>query len=362
MLERGQTPPGIRVRVCGCVARLGGGGCTAAHLAAVFTAFPSSRLLTPPRTPPLPPGRPTSTTSRPTRWRRPRSPSSSRGPSPGSAQAPPRLAAAAAWPPWACPRRRLPPRLATAAAVLRRKRRPQHRLLRCVGLRQRLQSIGCRPCRRRRLLRRPRWMARRGVRARRRRQPPFTAPSVRPPSLKQVRCAREAPGSLACARAGLQVALLRPPSSASSPAPSVPPTTQAVAPPPESPHIIAGRLSPSGRAPPSGGAVSSSGGSAAFASLLAAAEQRSSMDGGLPLPTDGSGSGIGRPSSRNWRPPPIPAPTLSGASSSRGGAAAAAPEEAGSGASDAATPRENGGAAVHPSPSAASLGADFASA
>lgn len=150
----------------------------------------------------------------------------------------------------------------------------------------------------------------------------------------------------------------------------VPPThhIQAVAPAPESPHIIAGRLSPSssGRVPPGGGPAST-GGSAAFASLLAAAEQRASAEGGPVLPLEGSG--IGRPSSRNWRPPPIPAPTLSGGSSSRGGdaaaagAAAAEGPEAGSGSGgSAAAPHANGGAGVQHSPSAASLGADFASA
>lgn len=161
----------------------------------------------------------------------------------------------------------------------------------------------------------------------------------------------------------------------------------AVAPAPDSPHIIAGRLSPArpenlGRSSSSssvGGGVAqpasasleaSAGGSSSFAAVLAAAQERaasarSSMDGPL-IPAPLEGSGIGRPISRNWRPPPIPAPTLSGSASggisasSGGGAAvpggigisAAPAPEAGSG-------TENDGPR---SPSAASLGQDFASA
>lgn len=183
----------------------------------------------------------------------------------------------------------------------------------------------------------------------------------------------------------------------------------AVAPSPSSPHIIAGRLSPArsgsmrrsgsssslGGAPtgqPTGQAAAGSsslpGGSAGsqagggtnnFNSLLAAAQERASAGAGsvagiLGASGEGGsvleGSGIGRPISRNWRPPPIPAPTLgSGGSSGLTPAFSAPAAEAGGGARDAG----HGGVAAHPAAgggmangqravSAASLGDDFASA
>jgi hypothetical protein len=143
----------------------------------------------------------------------------------------------------------------------------------------------------------------------------------------------------------------------------------AVAPPTDSPHIIAGRLSPggvdtmgranssssSGMPPPPlpGTAVSSS-----FTALLAAAEERAgSLEGSLQPP---EGSGIGRPSSRNWKPPPIPAPTLNTSTSSS--SAAAAGGGGGSGGSAPDAPGGSSMAAGAKVPSAASLGDDFASA
>ncbi|KAL4443228.1 hypothetical protein ABPG75_010965 [Micractinium tetrahymenae] len=168
----------------------------------------------------------------------------------------------------------------------------------------------------------------------------------------------------------------------------------AVAPAPDSPHIIAGRLSPvrpdklarsasgnsvggAGAQPAAAGVTASGGGSSHFAALLAAAQERasaggafvwSSLDGPL-VPAPLEGSGIGRPISRNWRPPPIPAPTLSG---STGGsiAAPAAGSTAGSnagvpsGSSTAPLPAAGGGLANGGTKAAsvASLGEDFASA
>jgi hypothetical protein len=148
----------------------------------------------------------------------------------------------------------------------------------------------------------------------------------------------------------------------------------AVAPAPESPNIIAGRLSPGAAASVARSGSSSSLGGApsaqqpsSFSAILAAAEQRAGASGAA-VPAMPEGSGIGRPISRGWKPPPIPAPTLSGGSGS--GMNLGSPptdEAAAAGASSAAA---NGPAADGPvangtavrSPSAASLGADFASA
>lgn len=152
------------------------------------------------------------------------------------------------------------------------------------------------------------------------------------------------------------------------------PTLPAVAPAPESPNIIAGRLSPGAAAPVArSGSASSLGGGPApqqtstFSEILAAAEQRASASG-TAVPAVPEGSGIGRPISRGWKPPPIPTPTLSGSSGSgmnmgsppTDEAAAAGASSAAAGEHAADGPVANGTAVR--SPSAASLGADFASA
>ncbi len=112
------------------------------------------------------------------------------------------------------------------------------------------------------------------------------------------------------------------------------------------------------------------GGPSSFGALLAAAEQRASASGPLLQDPVLEGSGIGRPISRNWKPPPIPAPTLSASSAASAGPSpspsgaqpAAAPGPSGASAPAAPEPNGSGGEAPPRSPSASSLGADFASA
>lgn len=70
----------------------------------------------------------------------------------------------------------------------------------------------------------------------------------------------------------------------------------AVSPRRESPAIIAGRLSPSSQRRPE---------------ERAPAVTVQLPDGPVDLTTPAQGSGLGRPSSRGWRPPPIPVRTLS---------------------------------------------------
>lgn len=151
--------------------------------------------------------RPTSMTSRPTRWPPPLSPSSSRGPSPGSAVAV-QAAAAAACPRWGHCQPLLQPLqsqeqlLAAAVSSLLQQQRQQPRQLQPphrsqpalrAAATQRPLPVRCRRCghprqqkrqpqRRSSLSRRAQQMASRPSLAASR------APSVQPPSLKQVGC------------------------------------------------------------------------------------------------------------------------------------------------------------------------------
>ena len=150
----------------------------------------------------------------------------------------------------------------------------------------------------------------------------------------------------------------------------------AVAPAPESPHIFAGRLSPvrgsSGLGRSDSGVLgggasgSATGGSSTFAAILAAAQDRATGAAPLTASQEGSvaeGSGIGRPVSRGWRPPPIPAPTL-GASGGGGSDSGSASRAGAAGASGPGHSSGEGGQVAAPAraPSAASLGEDFAGA
>ncbi|KAI3426836.1 hypothetical protein D9Q98_006783 [Chlorella vulgaris] len=173
---------------------------------------------------------------------------------------------------------------------------------------------------------------------------------------------------------------------------------EAVSSAPESPNVIAGRLSPA--RPEGGGGTQAqqqgqgqaqAGGQAQgqqrpggplspaanFGALLAAAEERSGvkeagswLSGGSTADPvlEGSGSGIGRPSSRTWRPPPIPHPTIT-ASGSKSGASTPATSiaHAAGGAAVANGHAVNGGDAIElgssgRAASGASLGEDFSSA
>jgi hypothetical protein len=175
-------------------------------------------------------------------------------------------------------------------------------------------------------------------------------------------------------------------------------SASAVSSAPESPNVIAGRLSPA--RPEGGGGTQAqqqgqgqaqAGGQAQgqqrpggplspaanFGALLAAAEERSGvkeagswLSGGSTADPvlEGSGSGIGRPSSRTWRPPPIPHPTIT-ASGSKSGASTPATSiaHAAGGAAVANGHAVNGGDAIElgssgRAASGASLGEDFSSA
>jgi hypothetical protein len=71
-----------------------------------------------------------------------------------------------------------------------------------------------------------------------------------------------------------------------------------------------------------------------------------------PAPEGSEGSGLGRPSSRGWRPPPIPMPTLSSGSTGEAGGWRGGGGDEGNGSG-------SGGAGTPGNASYASLGADF---